>query len=528
MNQTDSLEFLHRVETLKIEVKQILNYEKNEHDKNELTSCLLKLDKEITKKNFFMTVLTLASYYVRHRKVEQVRNVCGFVDKNDDLFIYNSLQFIIAQTYRSQKKFYAEEQCLSSVFENSDTDMYIKLLSFIPYYYYDTVLVKFINNLIHNPTLIKDAYGKISNIKEEYIRVIFEKLKNVDDGKYQKELLKLLQCYLIIRKELLVVEKENEHYFAHYTEASTAVHFMQKEDSGEHWNFRLSEASQLNDPEEGKVLLGYINNLPETEQTEIAVFVASFSFNHDCLNQFRLYGKKQNQEATGVSVLFKPDFFSTAHDVLNLNTANKLLAWSNSPLGKEIDNNTENTRLPLYRCIYFDPESIIRSNEGEIPYIRIACCDERSFYMQKDKNMDELEKYNERIKQIENNVLEQLNNIKNTVKSILQSSSTDEIIELIKIILLPLSYLIKHAAYREEQECRIIQCCSFNDERIDKTGFKDAKIYLPYAYPIKENTIERVYLSKGAENYKKIFQLLGLKEENVRISSNPFRIVSEK
>lgn len=450
------------------------------------------------------------------------------VEEKDNPESYVSAQFSLNLMYKQKKEY------------KSFYIHFAKCLNYTNHMYYNDVLDIILQSLIKQVISIEDISVYFNGIREEYIRVIFEKLKNLGNKEYQKKLLKLLQYYLTIRKELLVVKElstvkgedevivSNEHYFAHYTEASTAIHFVQKEDRGEHWNFRLSEASQLNDPKEGKVLFDYIDdNLSKKEQTEIAVFVASFSFNHDSLNQFRLYGKKQNQEATGVSVLFKPDFFSTAHNILNLNIPNKLPTWGNASLGNEFDNNIENTRLPLYRCVYFDPKSTIQSNE-EIPYIRIACCDERTFYMQNDKNMNELERYNKRIKQIENNVLKQLKNIKNIVGKILQSSPKDEMIELIKIILLPLSYLIKHAAYREEQECRIIQCCSFNDERIDKTGFKDAKSYLPYTYPITENTIKRVYLSEGAKNYKKIFQMLGLKEKNVRISSNPFRIVSEK
>ena len=91
---------------------------------------------------------------------------------------------------------------------------------------------------------------------------------------------------------------------------------------------------------------------------------------------------------------------------------------------------------------------------------------------------------------------------------------------------MPLSHLIKHSAFHEEQECRIIYCCPFDDKRIDKTEIHKSKIFHEYRPIINEKDIARIYLSKGAENYAHIFKSLGIK--TVRISSNPFRTAEKE
>lgn len=98
---------------------------------------------------------------------------------------------------------------------------------------------------------------------------------------------------------------------AHYTQKNTARILLFNEES----MFRLSSITTANDPREGLTLLDYLwrekSFSVDLYSNEIyRAFAGCFTFNHECLNQFRLYGKEENQEATGVSIVFEPGFFN--------------------------------------------------------------------------------------------------------------------------------------------------------------------------------------------------------------------------
>ncbi|HED4409874.1 TPA: hypothetical protein R4330_000816 [Pasteurella multocida] len=98
--------------------------------------------------------------------------------------------------------------------------------------------------------------------------------------------------------------------------------------------------------------------------------------------------------------------------------------------------------------------------------------------------------------------------------------------EVIQYILLPLQYLVKHYAFEEEQECRMIAIHSLiKDSDKVKTDIATKSMYVEYPVDVK-NAIEKVYLSVGAREYESFFiKALG-DSRKVRISDNPFRAKS--
>ena len=175
-----------------------------------------------------------------------------------------------------------------------------------------------------------------------YIKNVMDNIQNAKILLKNKGiLLEILDHYLDIRNALQVVRTDTpvnfpERAFAHYTEVDSAINLLKNKENKDEkeWNFRMASVEQLNDPTEGQVLFEFLNNYSEQlkqqniiieKPAEQAIFTACFTFNHDSLNQFRLYGKKQNQEATGVSLVFKPSFFSSSHrGIMNkLNTFTK-------------------------------------------------------------------------------------------------------------------------------------------------------------------------------------------------------------
>ena len=101
-----------------------------------------------------------------------------------------------------------------------------------------------------------------------------------------------------------------EYKFAHYSRCETAFKLIGNSQTGSPSAFRLGSVGNVNDPKEGVVLGQYLGKCCKLasdifiDNEPYATFVGCFTFNHDSLNQFRLYGKENNQEASGVSLVF--------------------------------------------------------------------------------------------------------------------------------------------------------------------------------------------------------------------------------
>ena len=109
-------------------------------------------------------------------------------------------------------------------------------------------------------------------------------------------------------------------------------------------------------------------------------------------------------------------------------------------------------------------------------------------------------------------------------KELLDSEKT-HILETLHFILLPLQYLVKHAAFQEEQECRMIYITSLDNEKV-QLDWESKQVYIEYEPEVKAH-LDKIYLSPGALIYEDFFRR-ELDDPNnpkkrVRISSNPFR-----
>ena len=340
-----------------------------------------------------------------------------------------------------------------------------------------------------------------------------------------------------VRESLQIIPKF-ESKVAHYTRPQIAFDLFEgKKNDKEPSNFRLSTIRGVNDPTEGLVLNGYWNQqgIPETIHTNnTATFISCFTFNHDSLNQFRLYGKENGQEATGVSLVFKKEFFSDQPDTLgfiagpSIDPSNKSGENESNEAGKPESDNKKPLigKSTLYRCIYLDPET---------GYLTLAQRDKSNFYRQhKEKAKNKWKKYHKSLSKKEKSVNKHLfaknKSVLSTLQSIFkkyQGYSTKEkqhILETIRFILLPLQYLVKHIAFQEEQECRIMYITQFRDEKIHSNR-EEQKMYVEYEESVLPH-IDKIWLSPGAAKDQDFFRILldqGSGESKVRLSQNPFR-----
>ena len=342
-----------------------------------------------------------------------------------------------------------------------------------------------------------------------------------------------------VRESLQIIPKF-ESKVAHYTRPQIAFDLFEgkkNDNDKEPSNFRLSTIRGVNDPTEGLVLNGYWNQqgIPETIHTNnTATFISCFTFNHDSLNQFRLYGKENGQEATGVSLVFKKEFFSDQPDTLgfiagpSIDPSNKSGENESNEAGKPESDNKKPLigKSTLYRCIYLDPET---------GYLTLAQRDKSNFYRQhKEKAKNKWKKYHKSLSKKEKSVNKHLfaknKSVLSTLQSIFkkyQGYSTKEkqhILEAIRFILLPLQYLVKHIAFQEEQECRIMYITQFRDKKIHSDR-EEQKMYVEYEESVLPH-IDKIWLSPGAAKDQDFFRIRldqGSGKSKVRISQNPFR-----
>ena len=176
-------------------------------------------------------------------------------------------------------------------------------------------------------------------------------------------------------------------------------------------------------------------------------------------------------------------------------------------------------------------------------YWTLAQRDKSTFYRQyKEKAGKKWEKYYKLIlikeKNVKKHLFDKKNNSNESVSFILKSIFTDKnhpynncdkdgkqkTLEAIRFILLPLQYLVKHIAFQEEQECRIMYTTHLHDKKIHHDWEKQW-MYVEYKEEVLSH-IDKIWLSPGAAKYQDFFRILLDKEDNdnkVRISQNPFR-----
>ena len=309
-------------------------------------------------------------------------------------------------------------------------------------------------------------------------------------------------------------EKQPERRVAHYTKPAVLFNLLKGENPSK---FRLNIVDFMNDPSENQVLTSWLNisNYPDNE---IKSFLASFSFNHNCLNQFRLYGNEDNIIGSGVSIAFNKNFFgldtqrSINNEIISSHNIKSIKSFENKQVKLEteqIEIKSANTLypLPLYRCLYFDPKT---------GYMALAKRNKQSFYLENKNEKtpiaidSEWDKYinslNEPIK-----ISYIRNNLEKIKKLIAELSNNPELKkisnrdELLSLAVLPISCLIKHAAFEDEDECRMIYITHIADDNIvEPQDYQSANsLYVEYTHV--EEYIDNIYLGPQCKMQHKIW-----------------------
>ena len=352
-------------------------------------------------------------------------------------------------------------------------------------------------------------------------------------------------------------DKPPERKLAHYTGTYTTDKLLAIDKKANLPSaFRLNTINNVNDPSEGQLLVNYLNNMQEKYfydsgfDENLHAFISCFTFNHDSLNQFRLYGKQDNKEASGISLVFKKEFFQP-HSLLKglsyLSPKNNLQELDNEfinqnpndevKVAQHLEVRYRVSKQPVMRCVYLDPIS---------SFTQLAQRNKLTFYREfenakvthkieditKEKNKAKVEwlKYTNDIKEKTKFFNKEFKYLKKAYKKVIKEKAKigkgdqkflDEIEVLLGKILLPLKYLIKHSAFQEEQECRIVYITSLDDEKVKMEFGKF--LYVEYEADVKDN-LDKIYIAPAATQYQPYLAKL-LCDSNVKIelSNNPYR-----
>ncbi|WP_370386079.1 tetratricopeptide repeat protein [Snodgrassella alvi] len=307
-------------------------------------------------------------------------------------------------------------------------------------------------------------------------------------------------------------EKQPERRIAHYTKPAVLFNLLKGENPSK---FRLNIVDFMNDPSENQVLTSWLN-ISNHPDNEIKSFLASFSFNHNCLNQFRLYGNEDNIVGSGVSIAFNKNFFgldterSINNEIISSHSIKSINPLENKQFEFKSNNNLH--PLPLYRCLYFDPET---------GYMALAKRNKQSFYLE---NQNEIttetidaevidSEWDDYIGTLDESgkickIRAKLEDIQKLIEDLSNNPELKKISnlhELLSLAVLPISCLIKHAAFEDEDECRMIYITHIADDNIvEPQDYQSANsLYVEYTHV--EEYIDNIYLGPQCKMQHKIW-----------------------
>ena len=546
-------------------------YQAIKHDYEEAEAFYLNINKEDDPKVYAQAQINLGNLYheIKH-DYEQAEAFYLNVNKEDDPEIYAKAQFNLGNLYHEIKhdSGHAEAFYLN-INKEDDPEAYAKAQYNLGYIYqeikhdYDqaeTFYSKITKE--NNPeiyTLAQDGFGEIytQKIKKEtqatdcfllaskierysnrspyqYIcaQLILGLNQNCFNHDFNEKKFNELKVFIYNKienlcnltdniKNILFVsnvldnkygEKQPERRVAHYTKPAVLFNLLKGENPSK---FRLNIVDFMNDPSENQVLTSWLN-ISNHPDNEIKSFLASFSFNHNCLNQFRLYGNEDNIVGSGVSIAFNKNFFgldterSINNEIISLHSTKSIKLFENKKIATEqfkFESNDTAHLLPLYRCLYFDPET---------GYMALAKRNKQSFYLE-NKNektpetidrewddyinllneSDKISKIRTKLEAIQTLIAELSNNP--------ELKKISNLHELLSLAVLPISCLIKHAAFEDEDECRMIYITHIADDNIvEPQDYQSANnLYVEYMHV--EEYIDNIYLGPQCKMQHKIW-----------------------
>ena len=325
----------------------------------------------------------------------------------------------------------------------------------------------------------------------------FDESKNFDDELRKNIKYLLLHEYFLLKILTFDTEEENNIKISHYTSLDILPLLLNvKEDTKESGNIRINNITTANDPKEGKILERILNknniNIKIENDEKALTLQTSYSRNKDSLTMFRLYGKKENKEATGVCLVLDNKYFNNSYtspysyeyeSKINYEMLKELRSSIKVDENKTI-NDIDSKEIPfiqkrnLYWVLYYnEKENQLIYNKEKSKYasniidLNDLNNDDYKAELKEDDKKEDMIKYafakifhytKEIKKQIEENEI--YKNIKNQLYSYLFEN---------------IKYIIKHEAFFEEQELRMLVTNDYKSDEI-LIDNDNKKLYIDY------------------------------------------------
>ena len=511
---------------------QIYQFYKNDIEQAEYYYQLV--EENVNKETFAVAQFQLGMIYQFIKNdIKQAECHYQLVEKNDELNVYTRAQFNLGIIHSDDpqlaSKYYLQACDSEEAWLASHVNLQLGNIAYFakkdlnlqsPKYYYQKVIYTSLSFEVYITAqimlaLLNSGHNHLFENIEEYNKHVIKPI--CDIRKLTVDIQKQLLVDFKLDKKLNEQEQQFERSVAHYTKPGVLFNLLKNEPS----DFRLNVVDFMNDPTENQLLSNWLE-IKSDSNNDIKSFLASFSFNHNSLNQFRLYGNENNIVGSSVSIVFNQQFFGSdvnrsinddSINFLNQNFTSKLTA--NTDMLNKAKNDTKIVKdndttplhpLSLFRCVYFDPET---------DYISIAKRNLYSFYLEhkscepeviNGKWQDYLDLLDEENKIFE--IWKLLRQIRDQIK-ILKNNTQIQVIsnldQLISLALMPISCLIKHAAFEDEDECRIIYITHIADEKIQAPYDYASANSLFINYAKIEKYIDKIYLGPQCQPYHKLW-----------------------
>ena len=363
---------------------------------------------------------------------------------------------------------------VSFLFENYKYDLIEKIFNYLVEENYNDLWENDITfNLLKNKTIDKEI---LKNIKKNLL--------------YQYLLLQSLS----FNNKTLKREFTYNIEIAHYTSLNTLLKLI-KEDN----KIRITNISNANDPKEGKILENILNknklDIKIKNDENLITLQTSFSRNKDALTMFRLYGKNENKEATGICLVIDKKYFNDNYlsPVIEVNLDNQKQEEKkgneNYKKAKEIIQKRFE-RKNLYWVIYYNEEKN-----------QLVFNPTKSKYSSVIIDLNTINKNKKNINKIEDLINCIFRNIINSAKEIDKIENKNLTDEIFSNLFENIRYIIKHEAFFEEQELRMLITTNYKNENINIEEDKK-RLYINYneLFNENENFIKEIILGGKIED----------------------------
>lgn len=411
---------------------------------------------------------------------------------------------------------------------------FLKISDIIGTFFYNIKIIDIEYNFIK---LIEDDYNDLWK-NDPIFKLLDDKINDKDILYYIKNI--LLYQHLLLKSLSFNINDNIE--ISHYTSLNTLLLLLNdkkeykkekgnkdnKEDEGK---IRIVNISNANDPKEGKILESIFNKnglgIKLKNNENLITLQTSFSRNKDSLTMFRLYGKNENKEATGICLVIDKEYFNDKY--FSTPVQESIILRDDKNSNKNEEEQIDSLKINLFWIIYYNEKEnklVFSSEDSKYKNIIIDLKNIKNL-KNKDrfkKNKITLKNKKEIIEYIFSNIYYYAKELNKEIKDKnLKNEIFSNLFENIK-------YLIKDEAFFEEQELRMLITTNYEDKLIEMDN-DNKRLYINYIklFDKNNNYINEIILGPKIENSESMVEYIkkvlsnkyskeGIKKKDIKVS----------